>query len=187
MNPNNYDKQCERALKRKLELIEYKGGKCECCGYDKNIAAFEFHHLNPELKSFQLDSRRLSNTKIESLIKEADKCILLCANCHREEHNTDLIMTNVPEIIKNAEDKKSFSNQDEYGRVCPVCGKRFPKSTGKIYCSDECRDSVRFAGYPTIEEVEERYKELKNWEKVAESFGLTRKVIQGIRKRAGKL
>jgi hypothetical protein len=96
-------------------------------------------------------------------------------------------MTNVPEIIKNAEDKKSFSNQDEYGSVCPVCGKRFPKSTGKIYCSNECRDSVRYANYPNIEEVEQKYEELHNWEKVAESFGLTRKIIQGIRKRAGKL
>lgn len=96
-------------------------------------------------------------------------------------------MTNVPEIIKNAEDKKSFSNQDEYGKVCPVCGKRFPKSKGKIYCSDECRNFVRYADYPTIEEIEERYVELKNWEKIAQSFNLTRRVIQGIRKRAGKL
>lgn len=151
------------------------------------MAALEFHHINPDEKEFQIDMRHFSNNSLEKLQTELDKCILLCANCHREEHNTDLIMTNVPEIIKNTEDKKSFSNQDKYGSVCPVCGKKFPKSTGKIYCSDECRDSVRYAGYPTIEEVEERYKELKNWEKVAESFGLTRKVIQGIRKRANKL
>lgn len=187
MNPNSYENQKLRGLKRKYEAVLARGGKCEKCGYDKNMAALEFHHINPDEKEFQIDMRHFSNNSLEKLQTELDKCILLCANCHREEHNEDLIMTNVPEIIKNAEDKKSFSNQDEYGRVCPVCGKRFPKSTGKIYCSDECRDSVRFAGYPTIEEVEERYKELKNWEKVAESFRLTRKVIQGIRKRAGKL
>lgn len=187
MNPNNYENQKLRGLKRKYEAVLARGGKCEICGYDKNMAALEFHHKNPDEKEFQIDMRHFSNNSLEKLQTELDKCILLCANCHRETHNEDLLMTNIPEIIKNAEDKKSFSNQEEYGSVCPVCGTRFPKSTGKIYCSDECRDSVKFAGYPSIEEVEERYEELKNWEKVAESFGLTRKVIQGIRKRAGKL
>jgi predicted Zn-ribbon and HTH transcriptional regulator len=59
MNPNDYLKQKERALSRKLEIIRLKGGKCERCGYDKNIAALEFHHLDPSIKSFQLDSRHL--------------------------------------------------------------------------------------------------------------------------------
>ena len=67
MNSNNYKKQCERALKRKLELIELKGGECEICGYNNNIAALDFHHINPEDKNFQLDSRHLSNTHIDKL------------------------------------------------------------------------------------------------------------------------
>lgn len=187
INPNHYKQQRLRGLKRKYEAILSRGGKCEKCGYDHNIAALDFHHINPEEKEFEIDLRKFSNLSLEKLQKELDKCILVCANCHRELHNPDLTMTSVTEQIKEAEDKKSFSNQDEYGRICPVCGKRFPSSTGKIYCSDECRDSVRYAGYPTIEEVEEQYNELGTWDKVAESFGLTRKVIQGIRKRAGKL
>ena len=68
MNPNDYVKQKERALSRKLELIKLKGGKCERCGYDKNIAALEFHHLDPSTKSFQLDSRHLSNTTRENVL-----------------------------------------------------------------------------------------------------------------------
>jgi hypothetical protein len=186
MNTNSYENQKLRGLKRKYEIILTRGGKCELCGYDKNITALEFHHKNPDEKEFQIDVRHFSNSSLETLQKELDKCILLCANCHREIHHPDLTLDNIPEIIKDA-DKKSFSNQDNYGSVCPVCGKRVPKSTGKIYCSDECRDSVRYAGYPNIEEVEQKYEELHSWEKVAESFGLTRKIIQGIRKRAGKL
>lgn len=70
--------------RNKLALIEYKGGKCQICGYDKCIDALEFHHLNQAEKKFGL-----SNGDIRSLAKlkkEADKCILICANCHRELH-----------------------------------------------------------------------------------------------------
>ena len=65
-------------------LIDYKGGKCEKCGYDKCMRALEFHHLNPNEKDFGL-SKNLSKS-ISALKAEADKCILLCSNCHAEEH-----------------------------------------------------------------------------------------------------
>ena len=71
-----------RAIKKML--IDYKGGKCEKCGYDKCMRALEFHHLNPNEKDFGL-SKNLSKS-ISALKAEADKCILLCSNCHAEEH-----------------------------------------------------------------------------------------------------
>jgi hypothetical protein len=74
------------------------------------MSALDFHHINPDEKEFEIDIRKFSNTNLEDLQKEIDKCILLCANCHREEHNPSLTMDNIPEIIKVAEDKKSFSN-----------------------------------------------------------------------------
>ena len=136
---NNYGNQKLRGLKRKYEYILRRGGKCEYCGYNKNLAALEFHHRNPEEKEFQVDARAFSNHSLEKLERELEKCSLLCANCHRERHNQDLIMENIPELIKEAVNKKSFSNQETYGQVCPVCGKRFRKTKGKIYCSEECR------------------------------------------------
>ena len=69
---------------RKILAINYKGGKCQRCGYDRCIAALEFHHRNPEDKKRGVDSRALSNCKWETAKKELDKCDLLCANCHRE-------------------------------------------------------------------------------------------------------
>ena len=180
MNYNNYNAQKLRGLKRKLELVKFRGGKCELCGYIKNIAVLEFHHINPDEKEFQLDMRHLSNTSLEKLKEEVDKCQLLCANCHRETHNPYLGMDEVEDLVNNeAKDKTSFENMS--GSICPVCGKRFPKSKGKIYCSKECREADKH--YPSIEEVNEQYKILKSWEKVAQHFGLTRKIIQGIRKR----
>lgn len=177
INTNNYKAQKLRGLKRKYEVIMQRGGKCKSCGYNKNISALEFHHINPDKKEFQIDMRHFSNMKLETLQLELIKCKLLCANCHREEHNQDLNLLEIPSIIKNC-DKKSFENPS--GSICPVCGKRFPKSKGKIYCSKECRKADK--RYPSKQEVIEQYKLLKTWDKVAKHFGLTRRIIQGIRK-----
>lgn len=177
-NPNNYQQQKLRGLKRKYEAVQIHGSKCERCGYNKNLAALDFHHRDPNTKKFQIDMRAFSNTNLDTLKEELDKCDLLCANCHREEHNPDLIIDNISSELEGC-NKSSFNN--EYGSICPVCGKRFPKSKGKIYCSKECRETDKH--YPSLEEVEEQYKILKSWEKVAQHFGLTRKIIQGIRKR----
>lgn len=69
---------------KKIYLINLLGGKCSKCGYDKNYGALDFHHLD-ENKEFVV-SKKL-RYKIETLVKEAEKCCILCANCHRELHN----------------------------------------------------------------------------------------------------
>ena len=69
-------------LKNKLKYIEYKGGKCEICGYSKLIQALEFHHLIKKDKLFVISGNH--TRKWDSVKKELDKCILVCANCHRE-------------------------------------------------------------------------------------------------------
>ncbi len=68
----------------KRKLVEYKGGKCIKCGYDKCIAALVFHHRDPSKKDFQISGRTMA---FEKMKKEADKCDLVCANCHAEIEN----------------------------------------------------------------------------------------------------
>lgn len=82
---SNYRHVRNHRNKLKEELVEYKGGKCEICGYNKCIEALEFHHLNPEEKDFSISS--YSTLSIDGLKAEVDKCILVCANCHREIHH----------------------------------------------------------------------------------------------------
>jgi hypothetical protein len=89
LNLQSYEAQQKRGRERKLELIKLKGGKCSRCGYGQNHSALEFHHTNPEEKEFALDLRSLSNRKWEAVLEEAKKCMLLCSNCHAEEHNPD--------------------------------------------------------------------------------------------------
>lgn len=81
--------------KRKEFLVNYKGGKCEVCGYNKCIGAFDFHHLDPSRKDFNLGSTKGKEKRaLEDDIKEVNKCILVCATCHREIHYS----TNNPKV-----------------------------------------------------------------------------------------
>ena len=71
-----------RAIKKML--VQYKGGKCERCGYNRCIRALEFHHLDPSQKDFGVS--KCLTTDMSLLKREVDKCILLCSNCHAEIH-----------------------------------------------------------------------------------------------------
>lgn len=80
LNRNTHKRQVEA----KAKMIAYLGGKCKKCSYDNCPDALDFHHRRPEEKDFKPSTLRLSSwAKIK---KELDKCILLCANCHRETH-----------------------------------------------------------------------------------------------------
>ena len=69
----------------KRMAVEYKGGKCEICGYDKYQGALEFHHLNPEEKDFGISAKGYTRS-FEKVKEEIEKCILVCSNCHKEIH-----------------------------------------------------------------------------------------------------
>ena len=77
--------------------VEYKGGKCINCGYKKDIAALDFHHVDETKKDFGLSQRGLTRSW-DRIKKELDKCILVCANCHREIHSGTL---QPPEVIRD--------------------------------------------------------------------------------------
>jgi len=75
----------EARRKRKKECIEYKGGKCKICGYNKCISSLVFHHVDPNKKDFGISEKGISRSWI-IVKKELDKCVLLCQNCHCETH-----------------------------------------------------------------------------------------------------
>lgn len=89
LEPSTYCKPCTRKLTvtrgrdLKIQAVKLKGGKCENCGYNHYIGALEFHHLDPSEKEISFSKSRRS---FENLKAELEKCVLLCSNCHREEH-----------------------------------------------------------------------------------------------------
>jgi hypothetical protein len=72
-----------RRQRVKETLAQENGGECLICGYRRCIAALRFHHLDPETKSFGIAHRGLTRA-IEEVRREAEECVLLCANCHIE-------------------------------------------------------------------------------------------------------
>jgi transposase-like protein len=82
-NKSKVDRQ--RIFKKKC--VDYKGGECKICGYDKCIDALDFHHVNPSKKNRSIVSMRSLGKKWDESVKtELDKCVLVCARCHREIH-----------------------------------------------------------------------------------------------------
>jgi len=79
-----YNRKMGRRKKLKEEAITLLGGKCTICGYRKCISALEFHHTKGEKEAHV--SLFLKNESRQKILKEVGKCILLCANCHREVH-----------------------------------------------------------------------------------------------------
>jgi len=89
LNNASYIRQRKRGTKRKLKLIELKGGGCEICGYNKNLAVLTFHHVDPKTKLFNLELRNIANYKWEKILTESKGCKLLCHNCHHEIHHPE--------------------------------------------------------------------------------------------------
>lgn len=135
---------------RKLNLIKVAGGKCVLCGYSKNPSALEFHHLHPEDKSYGLATKGTCHN-IQQDLAEVKKCILICANCHRDV--TDGFYT-----VQELEDKFFFD--EEFAKTlipltkeeraareyfCSECGIKISKdaSTGKCpTCAMKARRKV---------------------------------------------
>jgi len=138
-----------RKKNRDIVLV-HNGAKCQRCGYDKCPSALEFHHIDPDTKKFGI--RDGQTRALKKMLEEADKCVLLCANCHRELHygvwNIDEIdpaRHPFPELIAAshvAPAVKSF---------CKDCGKRVAvKAIRCKECSFKYREKI---DWPETEEI----------------------------------
>jgi hypothetical protein len=128
----------------KLKLITCMGNKCQICNYNKSTNALEFHHLDPNEKDFSLGSIRANPKNWKSIVEELAKCILLCANCHREVHEN---ITELPkeyqkfdESLLQLEENKHLLKQTQT-TYCPVCNKQ--KENRNRFCSLSCAASTK--------------------------------------------
>lgn len=120
----------------KLKAVLYKGGKCQRCGYNKSVAAFDFHHRDPSKKDFSLGQVM---RRWETVRREIRKCDLLCSNCHREHHekeNLDRIA--FQKQVARLEVPARKLGTGKRCKRCRHCGKRVVGGT-KVFCDLKCR------------------------------------------------
>src|SRR5437764_6667606 len=98
----------------RLTAIQYKGGCCQICGYGRCMEALEFHHLDPTQKDFGISKKGYTRSW-EKTKGEIEKCILLCANCHREVHAGKLQLPQVTVVEKPGEFREAFANENQHG------------------------------------------------------------------------
>jgi hypothetical protein len=80
---NRGGRAARQTLKRRM--VEYKGGRCEHCGYAKCLRALGFHHRDSAAKRFNIATSHLRSW--DALRNELDVCALLCHNCHAGIHS----------------------------------------------------------------------------------------------------
>jgi hypothetical protein len=79
-----YKARSDRRMDQAYSLV---GEACWRCGYTKGRIGrrlLDFHHVDRATKSFSLDARHVVNLSWDRVLSEMTKCVLLCANCHRE-------------------------------------------------------------------------------------------------------
>lgn len=62
---------------------------CQKCGYNKSAAALDFHHLDPNEKDTTIARMTSNRYQLDTVYEEIKKCVVLCANCHREFHDLE--------------------------------------------------------------------------------------------------
>lgn len=155
---------------RKFKLIELRGNEgCARCGYKKNIGAIDLHHINPDLKEFRLDARNLSNRSWSSIIKEFEKCEILCANCHREEHNPELLFEESEEYLS-----LDLGETPKMKYLC-ACGKEITR--GAKACKECDYKSRQICERPVIQELIEVVREI-GFIKTGKKYGVSDNTIR---------
>lgn len=118
-NQQTYRSLKQRRRRRKAELIEMFGGCCVDCGYDALPAALEFHHRDASTKEFGVGNWHGSR---ERLVREAEKCDLVCATCHRLRHAAlDFGRSGHP-VVEHRRRRK-LRAVEHMGRTCYSCGR----------------------------------------------------------------
>lgn len=180
---NSAEKVAEHRQRRRKLLVQILGGKCALCGYSRCSASLEFHHIDPDNKKYQLSSGNCH--ELERDLEEAKKCILVCANCHREIHNSHLYDNyNLwdyqfydYDLAKRALEEKVNKDTDNNIRYCSKCGALITRFSKTGLCAKCCHKRSRKVERPSREELKKMIRSAP-FEKIGRIYGCTGSAIK---------
>lgn len=155
-----------RGYNKKAQLVQIAGGKCLICGYNKCQRALQFHHREPDLKMFEVNASTVTRCKWEDVLKEIEKCDLLCVRCHVEvenkayEHYQALALTPGQKRSYQIKSKVEKPKKKQVKRTaqCPQC---FGKMSVQSELCRKCKGiSERRITRPSLETLKSKIKEL---------------------------
>lgn len=128
-----YQKKRRRSVKARL--IAELGGRCSDCGYPAHPNALEFHHLDASRKAFTM-SRLIGTLSYEALAEEAQKCVLVCANCHRARHAAAVTPAEDADPRLDARRELKTRAVVFMGGSCAGCGRSGPSALFEFHHRD---------------------------------------------------
>ena len=144
--------------RRKENLVMVCGGKCCLCVYNKSISALEFHHIISDKKIYGIAEKGTCHD-LEQDLKEIQKCILVCANCHREIHDglydekvlikAQIYNENIANQLREA--KRQLYERKNY--FCHSCGTMITKYSKLQLCEKCSHETTRLVQRPSREEL----------------------------------
>lgn len=150
------------------------GGKCTVCGYNRTIAAFDYHHIDPAEKDHGLFRAMRDGHSWSKIVVEARKCTLVCCRCHRELHAGVVELPN--DYAKfNEEYADIIKIRQKEFEPCPICG--VMKNVLQQYCSNSCSGRAQRKMQITKDEME-KLIEQKTYTDIGKMFGVSSNAVR---------
>lgn len=115
----------KRRTRKKERMVFVMGGQCIQCKYNKCIEALEFHHIDPSTKSFSFNKAK--SYSWEQISSELKKCVIVCANCHREIHQGFYSTKTFSSSFDESRDEQWTSFTTSKPSLCISCGKEIDR------------------------------------------------------------
>lgn len=78
------------AMRERVSAYKMQKG-CVDCGFNSHSCALDFDHIDPSVKLFNIGNQISRGWSWARLLKEIEKCVIRCANCHRIKHHAKKI------------------------------------------------------------------------------------------------